>query len=40
MVRIMYKEELHFLKKKVAYNKKKSELIRRVVKKCLDKYPL
>jgi hypothetical protein len=37
MVRILFNEELHFLKKRMAVKTKKSELIRRIVKKCLDK---
>jgi hypothetical protein len=37
MVRILFNEELYFLKKKAISSKKKSELIRRIVKKCLDK---
>jgi hypothetical protein len=37
MVRILFNEEVHFLKKKAVVKQKKSELIRRIVKKCLDK---
>ena len=37
MVRILYNEEVHFLKKKAKVQGKKSELKRRIVKKCLDK---
>ena len=37
MVRILYNEEVHFLKKKAKVQGKKSDLIRRIVKKTLDK---
>jgi hypothetical protein len=37
MVRILFNEEVHFLKKRMVAKTKKSELIRRIVKKCLDK---
>ncbi len=39
MVRILFNEELHFLKKRMAVKTKKYKLIRRIVKKCLDKQP-
>jgi hypothetical protein len=37
MVRILFNEELRLLKKKVAYAKKKAELISQILKKCVDK---
>jgi aromatic ring-opening dioxygenase LigB subunit len=37
MVRILFNEELHFLKKRAVVKLTKSELKRRIVKKCLDK---
>ena len=40
MVRILFNEELHFLKKRAVVKLTKSELKRRIVKKCLDKQPI
>ena len=37
MVRILFNEEVHFLKKKAKVQGNKSDLIRRIVKKTLDK---
>ena len=37
MVRILFNEEVHFLKKKAKVQGNKSELKRRILKKCLDK---
>ena len=39
MVRILFNEEVHFLKKKAKVQGNKSELKRRILKKCLDKQP-
>ena len=39
MVRILFNEEVHFLKKKAKVQGNKSELIRLILKKCLDKQP-
>ena len=37
MVRILFNEEVHFLKKKAKVQGNKSDLIRLILKKCLDK---
>ncbi len=37
MVRILFNEEVYFLKKRAVVKLTKSELKRRIVKKCLDK---
>jgi len=37
MVRILFNEEVHFLKQRKAVEVKKSELIRLILKKSLDK---
>jgi len=37
LVRVLFKEKLHYLKKKAVITQKKSELVRQIVKKCLDK---
>ena len=39
MVRILFNEEVHFLKKKAKVQGNKSELIRLILKKSLDKQP-